>query len=67
MQFRNARRDTQLDFSTVIEVKTSDEFSHTLIGEPGQTSVELEYRKLEIVFKRVSNCSECSAGSSREI
>ena len=51
--------------ATITTVESSDEVSHTLIGEPGQTSVELEYRKLEIVIQKIS--SECSAGSSREI
>ena len=32
-------------------VKSSDEVSYTLIGEPGQTRVKLEYRKLEIVIQ----------------
>ena len=53
LRFKDAVQKCQeIFFSTVIEVKTSDEFSHTRIGEPGQTSVELEYRKLEIVFQK---------------
>ena len=35
----------------IIKVKSSDEISHTLIGESGQTRIELEYKKLKIVIQ----------------
>ena len=54
MQFRNAKKQRQ-DF-LFIPIKDInnfiDEVSYTLIGEPGQTGVKLEYRVLEIVMSR---------------